>query len=309
MKIIKKHLIVLSFLTILAPSLAFASWWNPSTWKIFSFLQKKAPVENVQKVMSRDEEIAALEKRLSELRGEPTSATNQSNATNAIEDKAALIAEIKSQVTSELKQKATEEALANREKTLSEKVGVSRENLASCMAKIDKNKLQTKIANSVEAAMKGLPVNERGTPYAVIVGSNGIKTEIRGAYPYEDVKKAIDEVLAGNVSVKYGGEITTSEPGDHIKGSANASVKIIEYSDLECPYCKIFHETLKRAVAEGGGNVSWVYRHWPIHQNSFEKLTAAECVAKLKGNDAFWKYIDLLFGMLEQNTASVTDKL
>jgi predicted DsbA family dithiol-disulfide isomerase len=301
----KRHISILLLLVFVIPSVALASWWNPTTWKIFSFLHKKNQVENVQGVMNKDEEIAALEKRLSELKGQPGA---MGNATNAIEDKAAMIALIKSQVTSELKQKAKEEAEINREKTLSEKVGVSRESLASCVKSTDNTSLKNKISVSVDAAMKGLPPENRGTPYAVVIGPNGVKTEIRGAYPYEDVKKAIDEVLSGNVTNKYTGEVPDVTASDHIKGSINAKVKIIEYSDLECPYCKIFHETMKRAVNEGGGQVAWIYRHWPIHQNSFEKLVASECVAKIKGNNAFWSYVDLIFGMMNQQ-ASVSDKL
>jgi protein-disulfide isomerase len=66
---------------------------------------------------------------------------------------------------------------------------------------------------------------------------------------------------------------------------------------------------MKQVVADSNGSVSWTYRHWPIHQNSLEKLVAAECVAKLKGNDAFWKYVDLVFGMLNTGAPSITDQL
>ena len=90
-------------------------------------------------------------------------------------------------------------------------------------------------------------------------------------------------------------------------GSASAPIVIIEYSDYECPYCKAFGPTLKRIVTESKGNVAWVYRHWPIHQGSFEKLVAAECVAKIKGNDAFWQYSDLLFGLLKTANDPVTN--
>lgn len=195
------------------------------------------------------------------------------------------------------------------EKTLSEQVGVSKEKFAECIAGIDKEALNLKIQTSVESAMKAVPADQRGTPYSVIIGSNGVKTEIRGADSYENVKKLVDEVVAGTVTSKYGGEIVLSEEGDHIFGNANAPVKIIEYSDYECPYCKIFHPTLTKIVTESNGNVSWVYRHWPIHQGSFEKLVAAECVAKIKGNDAFWEYTDLIFGLLKTANDPVTSQL
>jgi len=194
-------------------------------------------------------------------------------------------------------------------KTLSEQVGVSKEKLAECVQSIDATALGTKIQASVESAMKAVPADQRGTPYSIIIGSNGVKTEIRGADSVENVKKLIDEVLAGKVTTKYEGEVAITEEGDHLLGNPEAQVKIIEYSDFECPYCKIFHATLNQVVAESNGTVSWVYRHWPIHQGSMAKLVAAECVAKIKGNDAFWKYTELLFGLLETAQAPVNDQL
>jgi hypothetical protein len=36
-----------------------------------------------------------------------------------------------------------------------------------------------------------------------------------------------------------------------------------------------------------------------VHPGALPKAGAAECVAKLKGNDAFWKYVDLTFGLMK----------
>src|SRR3546814_15259021 len=52
---------------------------------------------------------------------------------------------------------------------------------------------------------------------------------------------------------------------DHIMGSSDAPVKVIEFSDFECPFCKGFHRTMGRVMEEYGQEVkvAWVYRHFP----------------------------------------------
>lgn len=194
------------------------------------------------------------------------------------------------------------------DKTLSGQVGVSKDKLTQCIEATDKTELQAKIQVSVDDAMSGVPQDQRGTPYSIIIGKNGVMTEVRGADSYENVKKLIDEVTSGTVTNTYTGKITLEED-DHLVGNPDAAVVIVEYSDYECPYCKIFHKTLEKIVTESNGNVAWIYRHWPIHQFSFDKLVAAECVDELEGNDAFWEYSELLFGLLDTGEDTVSDQL
>ncbi len=85
---------------------------------------------------------------------------------------------------------------------------------------------------------------------------------------------------------------------DHIYGNIDAAVSLIEYSDFECPYCKLFHPTAKKIVDSYNGKVNWVYRHFPLgFHNPLAQLEAeaAECAALLGGNEAFWRYADLLY--------------
>lgn len=93
---------------------------------------------------------------------------------------------------------------------------------------------------------------------------------------------------------------------DHILGNPDASVKIVEFSDTECPFCKNFHGTMHRLINEYGktGEVAWVYRHFPIdqlHSKARKEAEATECAAELGGNDKFWSYLDRLFEITPSN--------
>lgn len=86
---------------------------------------------------------------------------------------------------------------------------------------------------------------------------------------------------------------------DHIKGSLDAPVKIVEYSDFDCSFCARFHTTMNSIVAQyPEDQVAWVYRHFPleqIHPQAFSVALASECVAEVGGNEAFWTFTDGYF--------------
>lgn len=81
---------------------------------------------------------------------------------------------------------------------------------------------------------------------------------------------------------------------DHIRGNKDAAIKVVEFSDFDCPFCTRFH-TAMQAVVEKYDDVAWVYRQFPLeqlHPNAPLVAEASECVAELGGNDAFWKFTD-----------------
>ena len=93
---------------------------------------------------------------------------------------------------------------------------------------------------------------------------------------------------------------------DHIRGNPDALVKIVEYSDTECPFCKRFHSTMKEAMDIYGkdGKVAWVYRHFPLdqlHSKARKEAVALECANEQGGNDKFWSYADRLYEITPAN--------
>ena len=104
-------------------------------------------------------------------------------------------------------------------------------------------------------------------------------------------------------------------PADHVLGNPKtAKITMIEYSDLECPFCKIYHATLEKIYAENkdSGKIAWVYRHSPIvqlHSKSPKESEATECAAGLGGNDVFWKYLTALFNDTPSNNGLSLSKL
>jgi len=216
-------------------------------------------------------------------------------------------------------------------KTLSEEVGVSKEKLNACIKSMDLDTLSKNIDDSVNLAMSHIPRTDRGTPYSIVIGPNGFIADIRtGANSYTNLKKIVDAAKQGkiatevislpqkdgstkevtrNLSEIYTGKVVLPVEGEHTLGGKDAVINIVEYSDFECIYCKQFHPVLEKLINESNGTIKWTYRHNPLHQGSFEKLVASECIAKIKGNDAFWEYSDLLFGLLKTGNESVSEKL
>ncbi|OGC78225.1 hypothetical protein A2619_02680 [candidate division WWE3 bacterium RIFOXYD1_FULL_39_9] len=99
---------------------------------------------------------------------------------------------------------------------------------------------------------------------------------------------------------------------DFVKGNRNARFALVEYSDLECPFCKRFHATAQQMMTEYGDKVMWVYRHFPLdqlHSKARNESMAAECAAKQGGNDKFWAYIDKVYEITPANNGLDPAKL
>lgn len=97
------------------------------------------------------------------------------------------------------------------------------------------------------------------------------------------------------------GAIRPVSDTDHIRGAANAKITLIEYSDLECPYCKQFHPTLLQVVADYPNDVRWVYRHAPIKQLHSKAPLEAEATECAGEQGKFWELTDMIYKVTPAN--------
>jgi len=119
---------------------------------------------------------------------------------------------------------------------------------------------------------------------------------LKDTRPTENNVKEKNKVNTLNINV---GEITEN---DHILGNKDAIIKIVEFSDLECIFCKRFHSTMHQIVDESQGFIAWVYRHFPIsgeNSPSYKQALASECAFEQGGNEMFWAFIDGIFERTE----------
>ncbi len=146
-------------------------------------------------------------------------------------------------------------------------------------------------------------------PFAIIIAG----ALIAGAFYFSNIKAseqlAKTQAKSAQPTPTDGvGDIRPISADDHMLGNPNADVIILEYSDTECPFCKMFHPTLKRIMDEYGksGKVAWVYRHFPIdqlHSKARKEAEATECANELGGSIKFWEYIGQVYERTQSNNS------
>lgn len=82
---------------------------------------------------------------------------------------------------------------------------------------------------------------------------------------------------------------------DHIAGSDNAVIELVEYGDYECPYCGMAYPLVKVIQEKLGDDVRFIFRNFPlkkIHPHAFSASVATEAAAR---QGKFWEMHDLVF--------------
>jgi len=185
-------------------------------------------------------------------------------------------------------------------KEMADKLSLNKEEFDSCL---DEGKFEQKVKDDL---VYGGKVGVSGTPSffineVMLVGSQPqeifeavIDYELDGG-SWDEPTEAVSYLVDGNPN---NGEVTIVDGVETgtgaVKGDDGAEVKIVEFSDFECPYCRRTLSTINGLFEKYGDKISLEYRHFPLsfHSSAQKAAEASEC-AREQGK--FWEMHDAIF--------------
>ena len=81
---------------------------------------------------------------------------------------------------------------------------------------------------------------------------------------------------------------------DHVRGSDQAPVTLVEYGDYECPYCGQAEVVIRELHESFGDDLRYVWRHLPLNDVHPNAQMAAEAAEAAGAQGAFWELHDRL---------------
>jgi Na+/H+ antiporter NhaA len=94
---------------------------------------------------------------------------------------------------------------------------------------------------------------------------------------------------------------------DHLRGPIDAPVVLVEYGDLECPFCARAEPIVRELLQGFGDDLTFVFRHYLLTDVHPHAELAAEVTEAAAAQGAFWEMHDLLFE--HQDALEVPDVL
>jgi protein-disulfide isomerase len=89
--------------------------------------------------------------------------------------------------------------------------------------------------------------------------------------------------------------LPVSADRDHVQGSPDAPVTLVEYGDYECPYCGEAYPIVNEIQERMGGRLRFVFRNFPISTSHPHAEQAAEAAEAAAAQGRFWEMHDHLY--------------
>ncbi len=125
------------------------------------------------------------------------------------------------------------------------------------------------------------------------------------AAPAVDVSRSADELVAAATARTEaaaeeartrGDRLAAAVAGLPVRGNPDAPVTIVEFSDFQCPYCKLASATVEQILAQYPNDVKLVYAHYPLGNHAWaEPAAVASTCAAQQLEASFWTLHDAYF--------------
>jgi thiol-disulfide isomerase/thioredoxin len=93
-----------------------------------------------------------------------------------------------------------------------------------------------------------------------------------------------------------------------VRGNPNAALILCEFSDFQCPHCKMMEPVLSRVLDEYSGQVKLIYKNYPISKLHPEARDAAAAAVAAGDQGKFWPMHDKLFANQDHLTPADLEK-
>ncbi|MFZ0043153.1 MAG: Na+/H+ antiporter NhaA [Solirubrobacteraceae bacterium] len=119
-------------------------------------------------------------------------------------------------------------------------------------------------------------------------------------------RKTRARALLGRAEAIVDLAVPVDDERDHVRGPADAGVTLVEYGDLECPFCGRAEGVIRELLSDFG-DLRYVWRHLPLNDVHPSAQLAAEASEAAAHQGRFWEMHDML--LAHQEALSLRDIL
>ena len=95
-------------------------------------------------------------------------------------------------------------------------------------------------------------------------------------------------------------ELPQISTNDAIFGNKDAKVKVVIFSDFQCPYCKVFYKSLRDVMKNYKDSVLFSFKEFPLTEIHLQSESAALASMCAQEQGKFWEYADILYAKQSQ---------
>lgn len=153
---------------------------------------------------------------------------------------------------------------------------------------VSEKQLEEALVKNPDILVKAIEANPGKIMQALQTAANSARQELAKKREDEE-KKRFDESFSKPLEPMI-------RKDESVRGTKNAPITIVEYSDFQCPFCTRGFDTVKKLLETYEGKVAFIYKHLPLsfHKQAMIASQYYEAI-RLQDEKKAFEFHDLLF--------------